>query len=267
MRFSILVAIVVFVCMLLLAGPAQGKGGKGNGGGGRAHASKGGGGSNAHGSGQGGAKHQHAQSKHVGKPDKVANGKPDKEKLAKEHAAKAKEHAAKEKKEKKVYDKIAKDKESRHDDADVDVDDPVTDTDGSDDDTLHNKKEKQLANFQRQRDKKLAQAEHLREIAERNGNANLAANADRMEAQAYEQYARKVSHLEKFGVTDPALDLDGDGFADPYWPHVDPLDDPLGEELLGSERRRLERRGLHLLQDSLLDDPLGTVQSLLPLRR
>ena len=87
----------------------------------------------------------------------------------------------------------------------------------------------------------------LREIAERNGNANLLANADRMEAQAYEQYARKVSHLEKFGVTDPALDLDGDGFADPWTPDVDPLDDPLS--------------------DPLLEDPLGTLQSLLPFGR
>src|SRR5688572_20986423 len=52
-----------------------------------------------------------------------------------------------------------------------------------------NKKEHQLQLFQQQRDKKLAQAEHLREIADRNGNANLAANADRMEAQALQQYA------------------------------------------------------------------------------
>jgi len=68
-----------------------------------------------------------------------------------------------------------------------------------------NKKEQQLQLFQQQRDKKLAQAEHLRGIAERNGNANLAANADRMEAQALQQYADKVAHLEKFGVTDPEL--------------------------------------------------------------
>jgi len=43
------------------------------------------------------------------------------------------------------------------------------------------------------------------------------------------------------------LDLDGDGFADPYVPDVDPLDDPLS--------------------DPLLDDPLGTLESLLPFGR
>lgn len=72
--------------------------------------------------------------------------------------------------------------------------------------TVANKKEKQLQLFQQQRDKKISQAEHLREIAERNGNANLAANADRMEAQALQQYADKAAHLQKFGVTDPTLD-------------------------------------------------------------
>jgi hypothetical protein len=84
-----------------------------------------------------------------------------------------------------------------------------------------NKKEQQLANFQRQRDKKLAQAEHLRQIAEQNGNANLLANADRMEAQALDQYAQKVAHLEKFGVTDPALD--GGGVTDPLVAGDQPL--------------------------------------------
>jgi hypothetical protein len=82
--------------------------------------------------------------------------------------------------------------------------------DGGDEPLAPNKKEHQLANFQRQRDKKLAQAEHLREIAERNGNANLLANADRMQAQALDEYARKVAHLEKFGVTDPLLNPGGE---------------------------------------------------------
>jgi hypothetical protein len=102
-----------------------------------------------------------------------------------------------------------------------------TDSGPADDDgttgepTQPNKKEKQLANFQRQRDKKLAQAEHLRQIAEQNGNANLAANADRMEAQALDQYAQKAAHLEKFGITDPALDPGG--VTDPLVPDIDPL--------------------------------------------
>jgi len=81
-----------------------------------------------------------------------------------------------------------------------------------------NKKEKQLQLFQQQRDKKLAQADHLRHIAERNGNANLAANADHMEAQALQQYADKVGHLEKFGVTNPLLNPD---------------QPPVGDDLLG----------------------------------
>jgi hypothetical protein len=67
-------------------------------------------------------------------------------------------------------------------------------------------KQKQLELAQRQRDKRLTQADHLREIAERNGNPNLAANADRMEAHAQELYQQRVDHLSKFGVTDPAID-------------------------------------------------------------
>jgi len=216
MRFPSPVAVLVFLLTLGLAGPVDAKGGKGGGGGGGRVSRAGG--QKAHGGGQGGSKHQLAHSK-TPTTGKVASGKPAKEKIAK--------------------DKFAKEKTAK--DAQGDVDEPAGDT------TPYNKKEKQLANFQRQRDKKISQAEHLREIAERNGNANLAANADRMEAQAHEQYARKVSHLEKFGVTDPELDLDGDGFADPYVPDVDPLDDPLS--------------------DPLLDDPLGTLESLLPFGR
>ena len=229
MRFPSPVAVVVFLLMLGLAGPVDAKGGKGGGGGGHNKPSVGGGGQKAHGGGQGGgSKHQVAQSK---KPatDKLADGKPDKDKVAKD-------------KDKVAKDKSAKEKNAQ--DSEGDVDEPADDTDETDETTPYNKKEKQLANFQRQRDKKLAQAEHLRQIAERNGNANLAANADRMEAQAYEQYARKVSHLEKFGVTDPALDLDGDGFADPYVPNVDPFDNPL--------------------RDPFIEDPLSALESLLP---
>ena len=82
------------------------------------------------------------------------------------------------------------------------------------------KKAKQLQLFQQHRNQKLAQADHLRQLAERNGNANLAANADRMEAQALQQYADKVRHLEKFGVTDPLLNpqqppVGGDLLSDP----------------------------------------------------
>jgi hypothetical protein len=257
MRLPSPVAIVVFVIMVGLVGPAEAKPGKGGGGGARAHS--------GHGGGGGGHKHQASGGKHSGK-DSVASAKPDKEKPLKEKPAKEKfAH------EKPVKEKPAKDKFARHDkpakdkaskdrgddddqgeDHDADDDregDETGDDDGDDADepAPYNKKQKQLANFQRQRDKKLAQAEHLRQIAERNGNPNLLANADRMEAQAYEQYSRKVSHLEKFGVTDPLLDLDGDGFADPWRPQVDPLDDPLA--------------------DPMLDDPLGSLESIPRLRR
>lgn len=73
----------------------------------------------------------------------------------------------------------------------------------SGDELTANKNNKQPKLFQQHRDKRLSQADHLRQIAERNGNANLAANADRMEAQALQQYADKAARLEKFGVTDP----------------------------------------------------------------
>lgn len=212
MRFPSLVSVVVFLLMLGLVGPVDARGGKGGGGGG-GHVSRGGG-QKAPGGGQGGAgKHQAAQSHQPGK-DKVAKGKPAKEQTAKEKPAKDK--TAKDKTATSAKEKTAEDSPGGDDAPDGDADD------------ADNKKEKQLANFQRQRDKKISQAEHLRQIAERNGNANLAANADRMEAQAHEQYAQKVSHLEKFGVTDPELDLDGDGLADPYVPRAAPLADPLG---------------------------------------
>jgi len=66
-------------------------------------------------------------------------------------------------------------------------------------------KQQQLLIDQRNRDHKLAQAQHLREIAQRNGNPNLLANADRMAAEAKEQYAQRLAQLEKFGVTDPTV--------------------------------------------------------------
>ncbi|MGI8979902.1 MAG: hypothetical protein ACR2FY_11815 [Pirellulaceae bacterium] len=199
MSFPSTVAVVVFLLILGWVGPLDARGGKGGGGG---HVSRGSG-PKAPGGGQGGAGKHHLSQSHQPAKDKVASGKPAKEKA--------------------VKDKTANDKSGKEKAAE---DTPVGDADATG--AAANKKEKQLANFQRQRDKKIAQAEHLREIAERNGNANLAANADRMEAQAHEQYAQKVSHLEKFGVTDAELDLDGDGLADPYVPREEPLADPLG---------------------------------------
>ena len=96
-----------------------------------------------------------------------------------------------------------------------------------------NKKQKQLEIAQRQRDKRLAQADHLRTIAERNGNQNLADAADRMETHAEELYQQRVDHLSKFGVTDPALDpggvTDPGGLTDPGI--IDSVGDLSGPEL------------------------------------
>lgn len=190
MRFPLRVAVVVFVLVLGLVGPAHARGGKGGGGGGVSR----GGGQKVHGGQGGDSKHQFAPNHRPAK-DKIASGKPAREKSAKDKTG----HS------------------------------PVDEAAGVSESP--NKKEKQLANFQRQRDKKISQAEHLRQIAERNGNTNLAANADRMEAQAHVQYAQKVSHLEKFGVTDPAPDLDDDdaALADRDAPDAAPLADPLGK--------------------------------------
>lgn len=198
MRFLSPAGVVVFLLILGLVTTVDARGGKGGGGG---QVSRGGG-QKYHGGGQGGARKQQIAPSHQPAKDKVAGGKAPKEKLTKVKTAKDKSP-----------------KESRLED--------------SPDGEADNKKEKQLANFQRQRDKKISQAEHLRQIAEQNGNANLAANADRMEAQALEQYAQKVSHLEKFGVTDPALGLDGagldgTGLADPDLSGVSPVEDPVG---------------------------------------
>lgn len=65
--------------------------------------------------------------------------------------------------------------------------------------------QQQLLIEQRNRDHRLAQAQHLRELAEKNGDANLAANADRMAAFAQEHYEQRVAQLGRFGVTDPTL--------------------------------------------------------------
>lgn len=104
-------------------------------------------------------------------------------------------------------------------------------TDGTD---TANKKQKQLEIAQRQRDKRLSQADHLREIADKNGNQNLADAADRMEAHAHELYQQRVDQLSKFGVSDPALDpggvTDPGSLTDPGV--IDPIGDPTLPELL-----------------------------------
>jgi hypothetical protein len=219
MRFLIVFTSFVLLLMLCLTGPVEAKGGKGRGGG-HGKATLGGG-------GKGGGQRVASRPAHQKTNDKIhdkhAGGKSDKKHVADGPKSKKDKHTA------------------DH----ADEPDSLDSGDDSGEPTTYNKKEKQLANFQRQRDKKIAQAEHLREIAERNGNANLLANADRMEAQANSQYAKKVAHLEKFGVTDPTLDPGGD-VVDPL-PDGDPLvpgDDPLVVEPL--------------------DEAVGAIRSLLP---
>jgi hypothetical protein len=215
MRFLTVITAFGLLLVLCLAGPVDAKGGKG--GGGHGKSSLGGGGKRG---GQRVASRPTQQKNH----DKHVSGKADKKHVADSPKSKKNGQAS----------------------GDAEEPDLPDSGDDSGEPTTYNKKEKQLANFQRQRDTKIAQAEHLREIAERNGNANLLANADRMEAQALSQYEKKVAHLEKFGVTDPALDPDG-GVIDPL-PDGDPLvpgDDPL-------------------VNDPLIEDPIGAVRSLLP---
>ncbi len=197
------------LCILLIIGlcvPDLALGGKGGGkGGGGSRPSFGGG----HGGGpkwsrQSGGGHQ-AQS-----TNKTFSGGKDKP----QHAGKS-QVAGKSNHDKPQHDKPQHDKPQH--------DKPASKKGGSDlADTgeTYNKKQKQLEIEQRNRDKRLAQADHLRQIAERTGNENLAANADRMEAFAHDHYARRVAQLEKFGVSDPALDPGGVS---------NPLVDPAGE--------------------------------------
>src|SRR6266550_2622180 len=129
MRFLFPVAVVVFLLVFGSVGPAYARGGGGGGG----HISRGGGQRSPSGGQSGDWKHQVSQS-HQPTREKDSWDKPAKEKTAKDKATKAKTGA-----------------ESQGGDGDETAE-------------AGNKKEKQLANFQKQRDKKIAQAEHLRQI-------------------------------------------------------------------------------------------------------
>ena len=226
MRFLVQISALALVLIMCLAGPLAAKpGGKGGGHGHSGH-QHGGSGQGKKWSGQQSTHGHHGGGRSATDKHQLVDGhkKPPKEKPVKDAKP---DKVAKPDKEQK-HDKVAKD--DRGDEFDDDSADDMPDSDDGDADdvdddagepTPYNKKQKQLANFQRQRDKKIAQAEHLREIAERNGNANLLANADRMEAQANAEYAKKVAHLEKFGVTDPLLNPDG-GVIDPPLPPAVP---------------------------------------------
>jgi hypothetical protein len=88
--------------------------------------------------------------------------------------------------------------------------------------------QRQLVIEQTNRDRRITQAQHLREIAARNGNAELADNADRLETFANEHYEARVAQLSRFGVSDPNLPTDP-GTGEPPVPQPDPGTDPTGE--------------------------------------
>jgi hypothetical protein len=68
-------------------------------------------------------------------------------------------------------------------------------------------RDQQLLIEQRNRDRRIDEAQFLRQLAERNGNANLASTADRMEDFARDHYARRAAELTGNGVTDPLINL------------------------------------------------------------
>ena len=75
---------------------------------------------------------------------------------------------------------------------------------------------RQRANEQRKLDHRLGQADHLRDIAERNGNEKLLDTADRMELKAHEHYEKRIAKIDgKGGDKQPPAPGDDDGeFAD-----------------------------------------------------
>lgn len=56
---------------------------------------------------------------------------------------------------------------------------------------------RQRANEQRKLDHRLGQADHLRDIAERNGNEKLLDTADRMELKAHEHYEKRMAKIDE----------------------------------------------------------------------
>jgi hypothetical protein len=73
----------------------------------------------------------------------------------------------------------------------------------------HLKEQEKLLKEQRQLDHKLAQAQYLRQLAQRTGNQQLLAEADRMEAQAREHYAQQLLKLADDGMIDPTANPGG----------------------------------------------------------
>ena len=71
------------------------------------------------------------------------------------------------------------------------------------------KEQEKLLQEQRQLDHELAQAQSLRQIAQRNGNQYLLAEAARMEAQAKEHYAQQLLKRADNGMIDPSVNPGG----------------------------------------------------------
>ena len=201
--FFAMKCLIVVLSLLLCAVPLEARGGKGTGGGGRGRANSGGG------HGGGGPKWSSRQSYSGGNSQRVT-----------EHGQEP-NHSGKQ----QFADKPQPGNDKQHDKTAHST--PPNDVAGDTSDG-YNKKQKQIEIEQRNRDKRLAQAQHLRKIGERNGNQNLMDNADRMEAFAHDHYARRVSQLEKFGVTDPTLNT-GSGVTDPLLPGTGGFVDPLAE--------------------------------------
>jgi hypothetical protein len=198
MRYLFLACCFTFILSLTLAAPVDAKGGRGGGGGGRPSF---GGGHGGGGGPSGGGSH----AGHGGNGGSHENGQ-DSDKQ--HHADHSDNHQGKEHGDDHDGNRHGDDEHQRSQSKNGAgqptgpgglVNNPTNDL----------KKQQQLLIEQRNRDHKIAQAQHLREIAQRNGNQNLLANADRMEAQANAHYAQRVAQLEKFGVTDPTLTPSG----------------------------------------------------------
>lgn len=210
MRPFFYASCLIAVVALGFAEPLAAKGGKGGGGGG--------GGGGGHGRGNAGGGHGGGGPKWSGQPSHPGGG----QQFA-EHGQKPANAGKPQFADKQPQSGKDKEKEDDKHARSTSTTDPTnTATDA------YNKKQKQLAIEQQNRDKRLAQAQHLREIGERNGNQNLIDNADRMEAFAHDHYARRVSQLEKFGVTDPLLNP-GTSVTNPLLPGTGGLVDPVGD--------------------------------------
>jgi len=66
-------------------------------------------------------------------------------------------------------------------------------------------------NPERIRDQRLDQADHLRQVAEKNGNERLRTTADRMQANAEQQYVRQAGNVTQPGASNNTLPAENTG--------------------------------------------------------